>query len=84
MCICILLLIILQRKQSLCHPISEAPRFTSPYDQPARLIAEVGDDVSFSCVTEAIPPAQVTWYLNGEVLDGTWITILLTHEILLG
>ena len=46
---------------------SGRPTFRQPLLQ--NVVAEELDDVTFTCEVDAMPPADITWFINGQYLS---------------
>ena len=57
----------------------EPPTFV---EKPALVNATAGSDVTFTCVTNAVPSAAVTWYRNDNILDPgkPWVLAGMTYQ----
>ncbi|ESO13076.1 hypothetical protein HELRODRAFT_188099 [Helobdella robusta] len=55
------------------HLVVEAtPAFKrNDLDEPQNVNATVGDNVTIPCHIHAFPPANITWYIDGEILIAT-------------
>ena len=52
---------------------TEVPVFLEGWDLPNTNATE-GDDVQMKCKARGDPEPTVTWYINGEPIDGKWVT----------
>ena len=51
----------------------------SDTDRPMNGNFTEGDTAEFKCHADAIPTADVTWYINGNEITGMYFSLLLTN-----
>lgn len=53
----------------------EAPKFANDSVHPYDATVQVGENLTFHCNAEAEPEAEVTWYMNGDKLNGRTLSL---------